>query len=259
MALIPCPQCGQSVSDKALSCPHCGCRLAGPAERLCPECGSQVPDGAAACPQCGCPLPGHEAPQPVEVTGVKLRPKNKKLLAGAAALAVVVVAAAIALGNAQKKSAAADYGDALNSASALMLLGAQDAERCGNLIKQVWANAIYEERDDATDPYTRPNGYFVDDFNDALANLFSDSGFSAQLTDIRANRASVQEAMRALTSPPEEHQAAYEAVSELYDAYLDLTGMVVDPSGSLQTFSQAFNEADSETANCYRAMSLYLE
>ena len=65
---------------------------------------------------------------------------------------MVVVSAAIGLGNAQKKSAAADYGDALNSASALMLLGAQDAERCGNLIKQVWANAIYEERDDATDP-----------------------------------------------------------------------------------------------------------
>ena len=259
MALIPCPQCGQSISDKALKCPHCGCALAAEAERLCPECGSAVPEGAEACPQCGCPLPVREKPRPVEVTGVKLNRKNVKILAAAAIVVVVAVAAAVGLSGAQKKSAAADYGGALRSAASLMLTGAQEAEDCGNLIKQVWANAIYEERDTATDPYTRPNGYFVDDFNDALANLFSDEDFSGRVTLIRLNRDSVQDAMRDLTDPPEEHQAAYEAISELYDAYLDLTGMVVDPSGSLQTYSQAFNEADSETANCYRAMSLYLE
>ena len=33
--------------------------------------------------------------------------------------------------------------------------------------KKVCYNAIYEERDDSTDKYTRPSGYFVSDFNDA--------------------------------------------------------------------------------------------
>lgn len=25
MALIICPECGKEISDKAISCPHCGC------------------------------------------------------------------------------------------------------------------------------------------------------------------------------------------------------------------------------------------
>lgn len=25
MALIKCPECGKEISDKAISCPHCGC------------------------------------------------------------------------------------------------------------------------------------------------------------------------------------------------------------------------------------------
>ena len=27
MAIIKCPECGQDVSDKATSCPHCGCPI----------------------------------------------------------------------------------------------------------------------------------------------------------------------------------------------------------------------------------------
>ena len=62
-----------------------------------------------------------------------------------------------------------------------MLTGASEAESAGNLIKQVWYNAIYEEKDDDTDNYTRPEGSFVSDFNEALGNLFADSSFSSQM------------------------------------------------------------------------------
>lgn len=62
-----------------------------------------------------------------------------------------------------------------------------------------------------------------------------------------------------LKKTPEEYKDAYEAISELYDAYISLTNLATDPSGSLQTFSTNFNEADSETLNCYNAMKLYLE
>ena len=59
-----------------------------------------------------------------------------------------------------------------------MLSGASDAESSANLIKQVWYNSIYEKQDDETDKYTKPDGYFVSDFNDALGNLYSDESFS---------------------------------------------------------------------------------
>lgn len=53
MALIKCTECGQMVSDKAESCPHCGA----PIERKvkCEDCGCEMPTDAAACPNCGCP------------------------------------------------------------------------------------------------------------------------------------------------------------------------------------------------------------
>lgn len=53
MALIKCTECGQMVSDKAVSCPNCGA----PIERKvkCEDCGCEMPADAAACPNCGCP------------------------------------------------------------------------------------------------------------------------------------------------------------------------------------------------------------
>ena len=64
---------------------------------------------------------------------------------------------------------------------------------------------------------------------------------------------------RYLTKQKDEYQDAYEAVSEFYDAYLSLTNCATDPSGSLQTYSSTFNNADTEALNAYKAMELYLD
>ena len=47
-------------------------------------------------------------------------------------------------------------------------------------------------------------------------------------------------------------------IIELYDAYLSLTNLAINPSGSLHTFSSNFNDADTKALNCYKAMKLYL-
>lgn len=59
MALIKCKDCGHEVSDKASTCPNCGC----PIDRLtvCGECGNPIPDGVDACPNCGCPVEQRQA------------------------------------------------------------------------------------------------------------------------------------------------------------------------------------------------------
>ena len=63
MALVPCPHCGKSVSDKATACVHCGGSLveadggeAGAVVRFCPECGERASAGAEVCSTCGYPL-----------------------------------------------------------------------------------------------------------------------------------------------------------------------------------------------------------
>ena len=272
--MTTCPNCGEQISDKAKKCVHCGTVLVPEEKKCCPDCGAKLEEEMDTCPKCGCPIENiietEKTPQQVEVTGVKITKKSKKIIMiaiiaviGAAMIAAIGVrthkknVAAKAAAEAQKQSE--EYGTNLNLAAYTMLSGASDAETCGNLIKNVWYNAIYKESDSKTDKYTKPNGYFVSDFDDALQNLFSDSSFSGQIADINSNKDTVNSLMKKLKNPPEEYKDAYEALSKLYDAYISLTNLATDPTGSLQTFSQNFNDADNETLNCYNALKMYLE
>lgn len=274
MAMTTCPNCGEQISDKAKKCVHCGAVLIPEEKKYCPDCGAELEEGMESCPQCGCPIENDATseaiPQQVEVTGVKVSKRSKKLIViGIIAVILVAISAAVGV-QVHKKNVAAkaaaevqkqseEYGSNLSLAAYSMLSGASDAETCGNLIKQVWYNAIYKESDSKTDKYTKPDGYYVSDFNDALQNLFSDSSFSSQLADINDNKDTVNSLMKKLKNPPEDYKDAYDSLSKLYDAYISLTNLATDPNGSLQTYSQNFNDADSETLNCYNALKMYLE
>lgn len=259
MAMVQCPNCGNQISDKAAKCPHCGCEFSEGKKFYCVECGAELETEATVCSKCGCPVEKEQpSPQQVEVTGVKIKPKIKKIIIGALAVCIVFGICFLLYSKAQQQNATESYEENLNSVTYTMLSGASEAETCGNLIRQVWYNAIYEERDSTTDKYTRPKGYFVSDFNEALHNLFLDEDFSAQLESIEDNQSMVQLLMKELKNPPAEYEEAYDAVSEFYDAYVEFTNLVTSPSGSLQTFTTNFNDADSAVLNCYNAMSLYL-
>lgn len=276
MALIQCKNCGKDVSDRAKVCPHCGTQLiedevTQPQPIICEECGAEIPQGADSCPNCGCPVPvdgeeNTEAPQKVELTSVKipkLDQRKKKIVVGSI-IGVIVLIAAISLIISQMRQAtaaqlSADYSENISTVSAAILSSAIQTEEAGNLIHDVWYNCIFEENDPETNEYTRPNGYYLDDFNDALANLFSDETFSQQLSSIKNDQETVTDLMRKMSDPPEEFEDAYEALRELYDAYTEFTNLVINPSGNLQTFTSNFNDADSALLNCYNAMSLYID
>ena len=229
MALIQCKNCGKDVSDRAKVCPHCGTQLiedevTQPQPIICEECGAEIPQGADSCPNCGCPVPvdgeeNTEAPQKVELTSVKipkLDQRKKKIVVGSI-IGVIVLIAAISLIISQMRQAtaaqlSADYSENISTVSAAILSSAIQTEEAGNLIHDVWYNCIFEENDPETNEYTRPNGYYLDDFNDALANLFSDETFSQQLSSIKNDQETVTDLMRKMSDPPEEFVDAYEAL-----------------------------------------------
>ena len=62
MALIKCKECGREISDKATTCPHCGCPVE--KEIKCEECGAILSATDEVCPQCGCPNIQKEVPVP---------------------------------------------------------------------------------------------------------------------------------------------------------------------------------------------------
>ena len=272
MAMIECPHCGEQVSEKAKKCVHCGEILIPEEKKHCTECGAELAEGMTECPNCGCPVEEaprremDEKPQKVEVTGVKVTKKIKIVIGILVALLIAGGVTAFGVTQYQKKKAAEEYAQRIEEYSAnlklaaiTMLTGASDAETSANLIKQVWYNAIYKEKNDKTDKYTRPDGYFVSDFNEALGNLFADSTFSSKISDIEDNQGAVNMLMKELKNPPDEYKEAYDAISDLYNAYISLTNCATDPSGSLQTYSSTFNDADTNMLNAYKAMKMYLD
>lgn len=190
--------------------------------------------------------------------------KKKKIFIIAGIVAVLAVAI---IGLVMSKKAAVDYDKNLELATLAMLSGAGDAETAGTLIHDVWYNCIYEKRSSITDKYTQKklgtgkysSGIFYSDFNDALGNLFSDQAFKEGLSKIKTNQDAVAQLMKKLQNPSSKNQEAYDAIKELYAQYTALTNLVLNPTGSLQSFTADFNAADSGVLNAYHAMELYLD
>ena len=270
MAMISCPNCGEQISDKAKKCVHCGHILVEEPKRTCAECGAELEAGANICPKCGCPVEEQISvskevePQKVEVTKVSI---SKKTIGIVVAVIAVIICAVFGVRAMQHQNAvkeaeklSADYSANLEVVSYSMLTGASEAETCGNLIKKVWYNSIYEESDPETDKYTKLGTWtFVDDFNEALGNLFSDSRFQERISSIEENQESVATIMKDMKNPPDEWKDAYEDLQTLYNSYVNLTNLVTSPSGSLQTYSSNFNDADSAFANAFGKIKLYFE
>lgn len=256
MALISCPKCGQSVSDKAAACPHCGAALFTQSAslsnmRMCSDCGTEYKGDLSFCPLCGCPNPDNEAkPQK------SIRKRNAMIAAFTLFAFVIIAVSAFGL---TKKLNKEQYYSAMESVAYTMLEGAGEAETAGRLIKNVWYNSIYEEKDESTDKYTMQNGIFVDDFNDALSNLFRDADHIESVSYIKDNQSQVSDLMKELQNPPKEHEEAYSVLKTYYDNYLEITNLVVNPTGNYDSYSEKYNTSVIDTANSYEKMTLYLE
>lgn len=262
MALIKCPGCGKEISDKAAACPNCGTVFKVEPKKTCSECGAELEEGMRVCPNCGCPVQEEHvdpsAPQKVEVTGVKIATKSKKKIGAIIGLIIAIIVVGAGIFQVKKSRDIKEYYSNLEDATITMLRGASTAEDVCNLTKKVWYNAIYEEKDSETDKYTKKSEYSFYDFNTALSNLFADSSFSKKISSLKTNQSEVNEKMKALKNPPDEYKEAYEKLSKFYDAYISFTNLAIDPSGSLQTYSNNVNDADSNTLNCYNAMKIYI-
>lgn len=249
MALVYCHQCGGIVSDKAECCPHCGFQYS--SNRIkCEDCGTEFSGSLTACPSCGCPVP------------MQFKEKKHTGIIIVAIIIVVVLAVGIIglLGiNARKKAEALKYYNNMETITYLMLDGAADAETAGNLIQNVWFNAIYEESDESTDKYTIQDGKFVTDFNDALSNLFNDEAFIQSISDIQDNQDEVTDLMKQLKNPPAEYEEAYFVLKTYYSNYLKMTNLIINPTGSLRSFSEDFKDLDTKTVESFDNMKIYLD
>ena len=127
-----------------------------------------------------------------------------------------------------------------------------------NLIIKVWHNAIFNTADEETDKFTKKNGVFVTDFNDALNSLFSDEEFSKNLLSLSDNQKQIKDDMKKMLNPPEGYENAFKALENLYNSYITFSNIVLNCNGSLESFSNEFGAADEDLIQKYHAAELYI-
>lgn len=269
MAMMKCPKCNEEISDKAEKCIHCGTVLINNQKCICEECGAEIEANATICSKCGCPVDKNKAsePQKVEVTGVKIgNGLSKKKIVTILIIFLAIIGGIIGfsiLKDRKEKTEAEimsrQYKIKLSTITFKMFTGAVEAESCGNKIKKVWSNSIWEDSDPETDKYTKTNGKFNDDFNDSLSALFSDQDFIKITDSVEQNQKEVMKLMKEMKNPPEEWKDAYNDLKEFYDNYLEFTNCCTNPSGSLQTYSTNFSNADTKVLNGYNKLNSYLD
>lgn len=272
MALIKCPECGKEISDKAVSCPACGHQIISETvfenNMICEECNTTLNRNDEICPNCGCPVVHKEKDtlQKVEVASINIPQLSKKKRIVFISISVFIILAII--GSIfgviiHRKYTTAKYSENLQVATSTILLGASTAEDAGGLIHDVWYNTIYEKSDSRTDKYTKEDypfhTSFNDDFNTSLATLMKDDEFSSKLDSIKSNQKLVNSIMKDLVNPPDKYKEAYEKLQTLYNSYLELTNLAINPTGNLTSYTSNFNNADTSTLNAYNAMKIYLE
>lgn len=260
MALISCPECGKEISDKAKKCIHCGRNFekttGEPEKIICSECGAELEAGAEACTSCGCPVCDEKWKETKTKDGNKARYNKKMIVAGLIAVCVVLlIIVGISINRSyQAKKAYNEYVDTLQLAETTMLAGASEAEDLTNLTARVWRNAIYEEKDSATDKYVCPGGVFVDDFNTALLMLYLDDSTTRKTDDISENQEAVQGYMKKLQDVPEGLERCYETVNDLYDAYGILVELALNPTGNYNSFTESTRNAASDFVVSYKKL-----
>lgn len=170
----------------------------------CPKCGETISEKATVCPCCN--------------SAVKQKQKKHKGVFKSIIVFTLIVVSVLGIGISQKAKELKYYSN-METVSFTMLDGATKAEDAGNLIKSVWYNAIFEERNSETDKYTMKNGKFVDEFNDALSELFADENFSNSISEIVTNQSEVANLVKQLKEPPKKYEEAYSVLKIYYDNY----------------------------------------
>lgn len=218
--------------------------------RVCPKCNNTVNDEDLFCGNCGYDFSSEK----VE------KEKTSKHIKGTV---IAIIIAAIIIASAKyiyDAFARENYKGKVENCAYTMLEGARDAENACNTIVAVWNNSIWRYEEKTTDKYTiDEDGYFYEDFNDALDKLFSDEDFIDDLRDIAENLQEVNSRMKELQSPPKGCEQLHDAFMDFYDEYYILVNCAINPSGSFDSYSEKYSDSDDKSLEYYEKLMVYFD
>lgn len=248
MAMILCPRCREMISDQAVRCVHCGYQLR-QNRSVCRECGRPLEGTERVCPDCGCPAGQTKY-------GAHGKKKKKHTLRNVI-MAVVIIFLVVAAYSFHLYNRSVSYYEAVDEIDAARNASVDAVNECAFLIQEVWRNAIWQESDPVTDPYTCPDGVFLEDFNDAIANLYADPDFCERLDLINTQQQELRRLEKQLPAPPEEMEEYSELIQDMIDNHIELSMLILNPSGSYDSVSREFGELFEESNEILAELGSY--
>ncbi len=140
-----------------------------------------------------------------------------------------------------------------------ILKSGAECEDVGNLTLNVWKNCISQKSDDTTDKFTKNNGIFYSDFNDALTTLFEDPDYKTSVSMIEIDNENILEMMKFMTEVPNDYTEIYNELKSFVELYQNFSNLVVNPYGSYNSFSEEYQTTDRNLVNQYNKMKIYLD
>ena len=212
----------------------------------CPECNNEISDQARKCKFCG---------YPIRKSKTSKHKFGKKFIIIVACI-FLLIAISIFVGYSvytnQQKAAEKTYADNLSKAIMTINSGTSDAEYVGDLVYNVWYNSIFDKYDDDTLKYMGTT------FNKSLENLFSDADFEEKVYNLDTTKKSATHYIKLLSSPSEKYKEPYNDLKDYYASYVTLINLVSDPDGSLNSYTESYNDAKSDVESNYSPLEMYV-
>ena len=156
MGLVYCPKCGEEISDKAISCPHCNFAFSKQNIVKCEECGMEYESNLSACPKCGCPKPSF--------TEKTQKNKHKGIIISI--ISVALIAVFIEIYNSIKNGN--DYTESVDNSEYISEFSSYNSlDLSGNLLYS------YDEAGNELYRLTKPRIVFTEDYSRKIAADYS--------------------------------------------------------------------------------------
>ena len=248
MAMIQCPQCKKQISDQAEACVHCGYKLK---KELyyCKECGGMLEETDKICPHCGRPLERKD--------NEDTRKKKKKHILRYILLTIFVLVIGFFGYMEYQAYKWNSYFEMVNEMQEVRNSTVDVVNQSQNLLMKVWYNSIGKISDPETDRFTSPNGYFVEDFNEALNLLYEDEEFSKNLSLIEEKQNELRKLEKQLPEPPTEYEEFHEDTIKLMDGWIEISMNILSPNKSYLEMNDVFNELIQEQNDLLMELDSY--
>jgi len=247
MSLIKCSECGKEISDKAVTCPHCGSPVI-----LMDTESQQDEAGNTRSAYAGKTAMDELAEDTASDTGKDdLTMKRKKIIKIAIVAIVgiaVLVVGIIMYQQYKEKQYIKNAYDYLESCR----LTFNDSNSVTGMTEQIWYNCIWEKDNGKTDPYTKKSdGSFYDDFNDALTKWFESDKYISKVKKINSNYSNAQTLYNELTNPPLNMKNTWSAIQSLNRRIVSFKNAAINPQGSYNQYSSQVNKIYNKASDAY--------